>query len=283
MYDKRIEWIYNLIDTFLSTIRVLFSSHLKKTQQIQKKHDKCILFGNGPSLLETIKKYDSTISDYDIIAVNQMAVTDEFEKYKPCAYILADPGYWYEKGYEDSFYQADELFEALIKKTNWDLQLYMPYQANKKQIIDKLRENSSIKIVFYNKTTFSGIKKIAYYIYNRQWGMVRPQTVLNPALMLLIYSKYKTIYIAGADTDWMKDIWVDEYNRVRVHDSHFYHEDEQNDRVLACNMTGQCVSFYYIFKNYLDIEEYSKHKKVKIYNISPLSYIDAFEKITIKK
>ena len=168
MYDKRIQWIYNLIDTFLSTIRVLFSSHLKKTQQIQKKNDKCILLGNGPSLLETMKKYESTISDYDIIAVNQMAVTDEFEKYKPCAYVIADPGYWYDKNHEESFSQADELFEALTKKTNWDLLLYVPHQADKKIIVDKLCKNSNIKIVFYNKTSFNGFSKIAYFIYNRQ-------------------------------------------------------------------------------------------------------------------
>ena len=279
MYDKRIQWLYNLIDTLLSIIRVLFSSYLKKTEQIQKKHENCILLGNGPSLLTTIQKFENTISNYDVIAVNQMAVTEAFEKYKPIVYVLADPAYWYEKGYENEFYQADELFYALINKTSWDLQLYMPYQANRLQITDKISKNSNIKIVFYNKTTFSGYKKISYFIYNRQWGMVRAQNILLSALMLLIYSKYKTIYLAGADTDWMKDIWVDENNQLRIHDSHFYHENHQNDRVFPFTMTEISAIFYYIFKNYSVIEEYSKHKKVKIYNLFPRSFIDAFEKI----
>ena len=279
MYDKRIQWIYNFIDTLLSIVRVLSSSRLKRTEQIQKKHDKCILLGNGPSLLSTMQKYENTISDYDFIAVNQMAVTDAFEKYRPNVYVLADPAYWYEDGYEEEHYQADELLEAITKKTNWNLQLYLPYQANKHKVTDKLYKNSNIKIVFYNKTTFNGFNKIAYFIYNRQWGMVRPQTVLNPALMLLIHSEYKTIYLAGADTDWMKDIWVDEQNRLRIHDRHFYSENQQDDRILSSTMKEQNASFYQTFKSYEEISNYASSKKIKIYNMSKYSFIDAFEKI----
>ena len=275
MYDKRIQWIYTFIDTMISIVRMVFESHFKKTKQIRRNHDKCLVLGNGPSLLSTMKKYENIRPDYDIIAVNQMALTDMFEKYRPDVYVIADPDYWKDKDCDES----RSLIKALIEKTSWDLQFYMPYEANIPEIAERLQTNPNIKIAFYNKTTFYGIKKIAYYIYNQQWGMVRPQTVLNAVLMLSIYSKYKTIYLAGADTDWMKDIWVDEQNRLRIHDSHFYHEDQQDDRILPCNMTDQCISFYYIFKNYSDIEEYSKYKKAKIYNIYPLSFIDAFEKI----
>ena len=279
MYDKRVQWIYTSIDTLLSIVRIIILTHFKKTKQIQKKHDKCFLFGNGPSLLTAIQKYESTFSDYDLIAVNQMAVTDLFEKYKPSIYILADPAYWYEEGYEDLFYQADELFEALTEKTNWELQLYMPYQANIQQVIGKLRTNSNIKIVFYNKTTFYGFNKIAYFVYNRQWGMVRPQNILCPALMLLIYSKYQTIYLAGANSDWMKNIWVDEKNQLRLQDEHYYFEEQQNGLVLPCSMDEQCISLYYAFNGYKEIHKYALSKKIKIYNTYKHSFIDAFEKI----
>jgi len=202
-------------------------------------------------------------------------VTDLFEKYRPDIYVIADPDYWNGKECDES----NSLINALIEKTKWDLQFYMPYEANIPEIAEKLRMNPNIKIVFYNKTTFNGIKKIAYFIYNRQWGMVRAQTVLNAALMLLIYSKYKSIYLAGADADWMKDLWVDEQNRLRIHDRHFYYQDQQEDRILHLNMKEQCISLYYVFKNYSDIEDYSKYKKINIYNIYPRSFIDVFEKI----
>ena len=282
MHDKRVQWIYTLIDTLVSVVRLIQYSRFKRTQLIHKKHDKCVLLANGPSLSAIMQNYEKTISGYDVIAVNQMAITDEFEKYRPNAYILADPAYWYEEGNEEGFAFTDKLFEALIKKTTWNLQLYLPYQANIRKVTDQLHKNSNIKLVFYNKTTFYGIKKLAYFIYNRQWGMIRPQTVVNPALMLLIYSKYKTIHLVGADSDWMKNFWVDERNRLRINDRHYYYEEEENDVIIPFNMGEQCLSFYYVFSNYLEIESYSKYKKVKIYNASPLSFIDAFEKITIK-
>jgi len=280
MYDKRVQWIYSSIDTLLSFVRVLFSSHLKKTERIQKKQEKCILLGNGPSLLTTMQKYENMLSDYDLIAVNQMAITDTFEKYKPTVYVFVDPAYWYEKGHEDSFHQADELFEALTKKTNWHLQLYMPYQANNRKVTDQLCKNSFIKIVFYNKTTFNGFRNISHFIFNRQWGMPQPRNVLISALMLLIHSKYKTIYLAGADTNWMKDIWVDECNKVRIHDSHFYQENNENDRFFPFSMPELSMVFFHIFNSYSVIEEYSKHNKIKIYNLYSRSFIDAFEKYT---
>ena len=280
MHDNRIQCVYSFLDTLISTIRVVILSHFKKTRLIQKEHDKCILFGNGPSLSDTLKNIGNSLSDYDIIAVNQMAKTPLYEKCKPKIYVLADPAYWYEKGYDEEYHNADDLHKALVEKTDWELQLYMPYEANRPSVTDKLNKNPNIKIFYYNKTTFTGFKKIAYFIFNKQWGMIRPQTVLNPALMLLIYSEYNTIYLAGADSDWSREVWVDEQNRLRINDRHYYNKEDH--LIIPCTMTEQSLAQYYVFKNYLDIEEYSKHKKVKIYNTYAFSFIDAFEKIIIK-
>ena len=222
-----------------------------------------------------MQKYEDTISEYDIIAVNQMAVTELFEKYRPGTYVIADPDYWNINDCDES----RSLVKALIEKTSWNLHFYMPYEANIPEIAGQLRANPNINIVFYNKTTFNGIKKIAYFIYNRQWGMVRPQNVLNAALMLLIYSKYKTIFLAGADTNWMKDVWVDEFNKVRIHDSHFYKEDYENDRILTCNISDLCLALYYAFNGYTKINEYALSKKIKINNALKHSFIDSFDKI----
>ena len=277
MHDNRIQWIYSFIDTLISTIRIAILSHFKKTRYIRKEYDKCILFGNGPSLSDTIKNLGDSLFDYDIIAVNQMATTPLYEKYKPNIYILADPAYWYEKGYEEAFHLVDNLYNAFVEKTNWELQLYMPYEAKIPLVTDQLNKNPRIKIFYYNKTTFTGFKKLTYFIFNRQWGMVRPQNILSSALMLLIYSKYNTIYLAGADSNWSKEIWVDEKNRMRQNDCHYYNEEDH--QIISGTMAEQSLSQYYVFKNYLDIEEYSKSKKVKIYNLYAFSFIDAFEKI----
>jgi hypothetical protein len=109
----------------------------------------------------------------------------------------------------------------------------------------------------------------------RQWGMFRAQNVLIAALLLAIYSDYKQIYLMGADSDWIRNIWVDEQNRLRLRDVHFY---DTEDRIISVKIHELYMGLYYAFKSYTDIAEYSKHCGVKIYNTNLLSFIDVFEK-----
>lgn len=278
MYDKQIRWIYSIIDTLISFFRVLSSSKFKKTQMIEKRSSTCYVLGNGPSLSDSIQKYKTRISGNDVIAVNQMAATDLFSKYKPNIYILADPAYWYAKGYERDYEQADELYNSLVSKTTWELYLYLPYEADKSTVKNSIRHNNNIKIIYYNKTTFNGFNPIKYFIFNKQLGMVRPQNIINAALMLAIYSGFNEIYLMGADTDWMRNIWVDEKNRLRIHEKHFY-EDKTQDRIIPVSMSHQCAAFYYTFKGYEEINNYALSKKIRIYNVFKYSFIDVFEKI----
>jgi hypothetical protein len=112
-------------------------------------------------------------------------------------------------------------------------------------------------------------------ILKRQWGMFRAQNVLIAALLLAIHSEYKHIYLMGAESDWMRNIWVDEQNHLRLNDTHFY---GANDRVIPVKMHELCMSLYYTFKAYTDIAAYSNHCGITVYNATPLSFIDAFEK-----
>jgi hypothetical protein len=103
--------------------------------------------------------------------------------------------------------------------------------------------------------------------------------VVIAALLIAIYSDYKQIYLMGAESDWMKNVWVDEQNRIRSTDIHFYGKD---DRISFAKMHEAYLSLYYAFKSYADIEEYSKHCGIKIYNMSLLSFINVFEKYNTK-
>jgi hypothetical protein len=112
-------------------------------------------------------------------------------------------------------------------------------------------------------------------ILKRQWGMFRTENVIIAALLLAMYSDYKHIYLMGIDSDWMKNVWVDEQNRIRSIEEHFY---GQNDRISSVKMHEAYLSLYCLFKSYADIETYSRHCEIKIYNMNPLSFIDVFEK-----
>jgi len=280
MYDKRIQWIYRCIDTIISLARVILLSHFKKTKPIGKQHDKCVILGNGPSLLDCIDKIESSISDYDIIAINHIATTPLYEKYKPSIYILADPIYWNEKLpgiiYQDNY--TENFYDVLIEKTTWDLQLYLPYKASKVEIIRQIKKNPHINISFYNNIRFESFLRINYFFFDKQFGLPSAGNIMCVSLILAIYSKYKNIYISGADHDWSKYAWVDENNKVRYVQNHG--SSLPNDIGISnIRLHDSFMSFYRVFKAYDDIENYARNKNIKIFNLSKTSFIDSFEKI----
>ena len=107
------------------------------------------------------------------------------------------------------------------------MQMYLPFEASKINSISAILEkNKNIKLQFFNKTKVNGCLHFSHFFYNRQLGMPRPQNILVAALMLAIYSDYKEIYLAGADNDWIRNLWVDKNNNVRLDDFHFYDKDK---------------------------------------------------------
>ncbi|MDR0559880.1 MAG: hypothetical protein LBG92_06890 [Prevotellaceae bacterium] len=284
LHHKKVKILYDTLDFSLSVIRLFTLTHFKKTCRIKKNHERCILMGNGPSLIQSMEDNKESLHDVDIIAVNNMALSAEYVKYKPDVYILCDGSYWFEatldpgKSFDSFKNDVIEFYQQLVDKTTWTLQLYIPYKAKKEAVIKEiLSQNANIRLHYYNKTRFEGCKRINYFIYSKQWGMPRAQNILLASLMLLIYSQYKEIYLAGADSDWMKSIWVDEQNKVRLDDFHYYNTDGEK-RILPTKMYEQCASFYITFKNYIDISAFAQIMNVKIINLNPLSFIDAFEK-----
>ena len=283
MNDKFIRLIYVFLDTCFSIIRIALNTSFKKTIPFLSKSKICLIMGNGPSLIKSMEDNMQKISELDLVAVNYMALSPEYIKYKPNIYVLCDPAYWYDTPSEDVKIRVRNLYAHISEKTHWKLQLYIPYQARKNaEISITLSNNPNIRLCYYNKTKFEGYKFLCYRIYNKQWGMSRAQNVIVASLMLSIYSGYKEIYLAGADSDYIKNFWVDEDNNLRHDDRHFYKDAEKNvKRVLPEKIHEEMLSNYYMFKSYIDIEAYSVYRKIKIYNTGLSSFIDAFEKKSI--
>jgi hypothetical protein len=277
MQDKRIQFLYDTLDFILSLLRLIAVTRFRKTCKIDRKKEHCIVMGNGPSLRNSLKENKDVLGHYDLIAVNDMALTPEFITYKPVTYVLCDPAYWFAAGTSESTCkEVRDLYRHLVKQVDWEMQLYIPWMAKKvTEIADILSQNTHIHLCYYNKTKVEGFRKFQYMILKRQWGMFRAETVINAALMLALYSGYGKIYLMGTETDWLRNIWVDEQNRLRLNDTHFY---GASDRIISTKMHEQCISSYHVFKTYTEIEKYSKHCRITIYNITPHSLIDAFEK-----
>lgn len=236
--------------------------------------------GNGPSLVSTLEKNKDMLEIKDLMAVNFMGLTPEFQTYRPNLYVLCDPAFWIEASDEKLKAKVKNLYQVLADTTNWDLQLYLPQKAKKQTLIkDILSSNKRISINYFNKTKIEGFGGFKNFTYSAQWGMPRAQNVLCAALMLCIYSGYKKIYLAGAENDWIKNLWVDEKNRLRLDDHHFYGKtDQSNAIVLNTKMYEQFLSWYYAFKSYAEIAAFARHKEIKVINTNLNSFIDVFEK-----
>ena len=274
---------YSFIDAFFSIIRLASKTCFKRTIPFKMTNDMCLIMGNGPSLIKSLENNRQKLSELDLVAVNFMANSPEFIEYKPNSYVLCDPAFWFDVPSEELKNRVRQFYVLLSEKTHWNMQLYIPYQASKQaEIKTILSQNPNLHLRYYNKTKFEGYQFLNYRIYNKQWGMPRAQNVIVAALMLSIYSGYKEIYLAGVDSDYLKNIWVDENNNVRFDDFHFYKDSKENtERIIPGNLHDECLSSYYMFKSYVDIEQYAIYRKTKIYNTGIHSFIDAFEKKAI--
>jgi hypothetical protein len=277
MQDKRVEFLHNILDFILSLFRLVAVTRFRTTHKIDKKSENCIVMGNGPSLNNLLKDNEDVLDNYDLIAVNFMGLYPEYIKYKPRIYVLCDPAFWFAPDIpETTREQVREFYRYMVEHVSWEIQIYIPYMAqNVTEVDEMLSRNTNIRLFYYNKTKIEGFKWFQYMILKRQWGMFRAESVIVAALLLAIYSEYKQIYLMGVDSDWMKNLWVDEQNRLRLRDTHFY---DVNNCVISVKMHEECLALYYAFKSYININEYSKRCGITIYNTSVMSFIDAFEK-----
>lgn len=270
--------IFNFIETLLSYVRVILLSDFFQKWEINKKSNQINILGNGPSLhsvrLEEIAG--------DIMAVNNFAVSEKFESFKPGFYILNAPEYWISDVDDEYFLMRRNLIESLASKLTWDMILFLPNNARKTEFSKELLLIKSLRIQYYNTTPVEGIGSMTFPLFSAKLGMPRPHNVLIPAIMTSIWTGYKTIILYGADHSWMKEVIVDQNNNVFLTQKHFYDNQSAKPEVMKKLGKGQrrlheiLEKFYLAFKAYHVIKSYTNRKNVSVLNCTADSYIDAF-------
>ncbi|MBO7537959.1 MAG: DUF115 domain-containing protein [Prevotella sp.] len=262
--------------------------------QVKHNSDKIIIIGNGPSLNTSIDLYLNEIKGNDRIAVNFFASSDYYELLKPNFYVFADPAFFYIP--ENQRHSIEFLFYNILTKTNWPLQIIIPLSAKGAPSIIHLHENNNIKIDYY----FDGNQKYATKKMSRfeawNYNYIAPpvQNVLNLALYLAIYWQYNEIYLIGADSSFLEDIYVDQTtNEIFTIDTHFYKRErvykdkDLFDRIKGRNRSNRTMhDLIYkhgkMFEYYYDLKKYAEYRGVKVYNASEYSWINVFERKKIK-
>lgn len=265
----------------IKSIGKLMLSTRKATYRRQERNRPLVILGNGPSLAATIAGHgDYIVQSTDAMAVNFAANTPEFKRLKPEYYILADPHFFANPDDANVARLLDNL-----RSVDWKMTLFLPHAARKSC---PLSPTAFLSIEYYNAVGIEGFGALEKWAFDRRRGMPRPRNVLIPAIMTGIGLGYKEIYITGADHTWTATLNVDEENHVLSHQPHYYKEDNKEEKrirneYLKYPLHAILYSFYLAFKAYHIIEAYAEKSGVKIYNSTPGSMIDAFDRKPLEK
>jgi hypothetical protein len=283
------QWLENLRLSVESTFKVIILSKFHTSiSRLKTSNDQLLILANGPSLNSFLSTFDK-FQFYDLLMVNLSPLTDDFKRLRPSYYLTSAPELWRTNVKREYIVSSEKLFTALKNNVTWPMHLFIPFEAkkfSKWQLM--IKENNNIKVVFFNNTPIDGFTIIKHFFFSNNLGMPRPHNVLIPSLMMAISMKYKQILLAGVDHSWLGEISVTNNNEALVCQKHFYDEDTATSQTM--NQAGIRTrrlheilhKFYLTFKGYFEIEEYAVYKRVKIINTTPNSFIDAFEKKSLK-
>lgn len=281
--DKLTKGLDTGIQTLLSVVKIaLFSKPIGKYQFRFHNNDEVLILANGPSLSATVEGAKDFISDKTLLAVNFNVLSPLYEELKPQLYVVADPFLWTDPEPMKKF------FGELVRKTNWEVYLHIPAQAFKvKEWQNILQANPLVKPIKYNATPIEGGQHFCNFIFKHGMGVPRPHNVLIPSLIVAINLSFQKIYVAGADHSWLKEISVNDDNEMLMNQKHFYDQGKsQSDKVRrrdfsSAHLHDALFHMYTAFKSYFVINAYAKSLNKEIYNVTPGSFIDAFERKNI--
>lgn len=284
IYTRTALFINQCFQTSISILKVLLISKFNIRFPVALQ-ESCIILGNGPSLNTSLQKYSELLKKHALICVNGFSMSDAYVELKPAYYVILDPGFWV-----NPHSQAKKTIELIIKNTTWELTFFAPQIAAKTDLINDIRKNPKVTIVFFNYTVFYGFQHIAHFFYKKNLAMPQSQNVLIASLFIAINLHFKKIYLVGADHTWHETLHLNAQNELCVKQIHFY-DNEQNitytpfykdtDRVETFKMHEIMQTLGKSFYGYHLIRNYATSAHALIYNASDITFIDAFERSEI--
>lgn len=285
---KAIPWLYcicmcvlNVLKRLVVTIKYCF---VKSNTEIHAVD--LIVLGTGPSLVEDFDAVKANRNGKKLMVVNSYCVDNNFELIRPEYYVLADPCYYVDNVSGVGKVDRDVFIETITKKLCWNITIVIPETGKNSFLVKKLSVSKYVSFEFVSGNCLYfpiGVNK--FKSYNKNLVMPVCQNVLQMCLYYGIYKKFLHIYLYGADHNWCKDIFVSEDNVVCIEEKHCYvsehHKIHAIEKVDGANWSmGELFDAWArVYKGYYEIREYAKYNRVRVFNCSSVSFIDAFERI----
>lgn len=243
----------------------------------QAEHPAIVILANGPSLNDTMARHTDILKSSVTMAVNFAANTDMFFDLRPRYYVMVDPVFFG----DDSVANIARLRQNLAR-VSWPMTIFVPRRFIK-AVPASIKANPNISIAGLNTVGIEGWQWLKNFAYSSRLGMPRPRNVLIPAIMAAIAMGYKEIYLTGADHSWMKTLSVDDNNNVVSVQPHFYKDNAAELKRVDTTYRGLRLhdvveSFAIAFRSYHTLARFAARQGISIYNSTPGSFIDAFER-----
>jgi hypothetical protein len=275
----------NLGESVLAIIKVLLLSKFRTEIKYVRRKKSCLILANGPSLTHLINNYPEFLKDKDLFCVNHFPTSEYYERLRPAYYITSAIDLWRDNIEEKFITQRATLFSEMAAKTDWQIEFIVPFEAKRYQNWKKqLMKNRNIRFYHFNNIGVEGWKWLRHILFRKNLGMPRPHNVVISAIYVAINKGYKNIYIWGAEHTQFKEITVDSNNNALINQKHFY--DADNSRAEPLDKEGRgsrrvheiLYKFMVAFRSYYILKDYSIYRGAKIWNATPGSLIDAFDR-----
>jgi hypothetical protein len=278
--------LIDFTSSIISLIRIPFFCRYRGLSINRKSLQTLFILSNGPSLELSIEKYKDKLNNLDLLGLNMFAIDPYYILLRPKYYVVVSPDMWEDNSDIRLLEKRKRLWKAINTNTSWSMDLYLPSEAKNNSAWKKYLTNDLISIRYFNRTPIEGFRFFKNILFRYGLGMPRPHNVLIPSLMIGINMGYNIIVLLGADHSWLPELSVNDNNEVLVCQKHFY--DQNTAKPAVMGKRGGTRKLHEIlhkwqlsFQAYFEINEYAKSQKTKIYNATPNSFIDAFERIDL--
>lgn len=278
--------IPKLAMSFLTLKECRFNKFPNKDKNRGKK---AYVMGNGPSLKDVMRKYSKgefQISS-DSFFVNMAPLDAVFYDIKPSHLFLSD--FLFAQEVEGRTERVREMYDMLQEKVDWDLTIYVNLGRLKhcKQLVEYSRlTNPHISFIFLNRNHCDNLyAPWRHWLYDKGWFMPIEATVVNTAIYVAILEGYSEIELYGVEHNMFKNLVVNFNNQLCIVEKNFYDKKETLVPVVndGPNSSAGKISDYMffiwkMFDSHRLLSEYAGYRGCKIYNCTPGSMIDVYER-----
>lgn len=288
----KLESIYKLVTTrikllfgsLISIIKILFlSNFFSKLPEANGKN--VLVLANGPSFKPTLSKNPKIFETWPCIVSNNFANSEYFFSIKPQYYVWLDAHMWTSK-----VKAVQDTYKTLLN-VNWEMYLFVPRFSKSNKRIKTLTANKNIKLIYYNYVYYEGLRRLGHWLYKYNLCAPRARSVTIISLFIGMNMGFRKLILIGADHTWHENLQMSQDNILLTKYEHFFDDKKEVKYVpfyidgIKENGLNKAKDFFWImsknFEGYENVADYMNYRDAKIYNGSPESFIDAFERIDI--